>query len=243
MKLYIQTNDKNPIWDFTTSAQIGAINNDIEVKHFNTIDTVPINDENIICGSVESASQYLEELGVNVPAPIDMLKFQELNSFLLGRKLWLDKISNCNLHEKPIFVKPYGKHKEFYPFVQKKEDDYLMYTQDVVNKDIIALFQDVINIKSEWRVYILNAEILKACNYSGAVMLFPNVDTINDILYISEKIMNIGIKAYSIDVAVTDKNETVLVELQDGWSIGNYGLNPDDYFKFIKTRWLQIVKQ
>jgi hypothetical protein len=32
-----------------------------------------------------------------------------------------------------------------------------------------------------------------------------------------------------------------LIEINDGWAIGNYGLNPIDYFSFVKTRWLQIT--
>jgi hypothetical protein len=46
---------------------------------------------------------------------------------------------------------------------------------------------------------------------------------------------------YSLDVMVT-KDDTLLVEINDGWSLGNYGCDAFDYFKLLKSRWLEILR-
>jgi len=44
-----------------------------------------------------------------------------------------------------------------------------------------------------------------------------------------------------LDIGIDEKGTNYLIEINDGWAIGNYGLNPVDYFSFVKTRWLQIT--
>jgi hypothetical protein len=46
---------------------------------------------------------------------------------------------------------------------------------------------------------------------------------------------------YTLDIGIDDKGINYLIEINDGWAIGNYGLNPIDYFSFVKARWLQIT--
>lgn len=49
-------------------------------------------------------------------------------------------------------------------------------------------------------------------------------------------------RAYSIDVAVQkDSGETILIECNDGWSLGNYGLSPKQYVRLLTTRWREII--
>jgi hypothetical protein len=44
-----------------------------------------------------------------------------------------------------------------------------------------------------------------------------------------------------MDFGVLEDGSTVLVECNDGWSIGNYGLCHLKYYQMLKDRWLQIT--
>lgn len=53
--------------------------------------------------------------------------------------------------------------------------------------------------------------------------------------------LNLEQNSYTLDIGIDDRGNNYLIEINDGWSVGNYGLNPSDYFSFVKTRWLQIT--
>ena len=46
---------------------------------------------------------------------------------------------------------------------------------------------------------------------------------------------------YSLDIGVTDNGETVLVEINDGFALGNYGIDPVEYAKLLSARWCELV--
>jgi hypothetical protein len=46
---------------------------------------------------------------------------------------------------------------------------------------------------------------------------------------------------YVMDFGVTDKGETVLIEVNDGFSIGSYGLFHIDYAKLLAARWAELT--
>lgn len=49
--------------------------------------------------------------------------------------------------------------------------------------------------------------------------------------------------AYSIDVALTKEGDTVLIEVNDAYSLGTYGLDPILYSKMIEARWCELVER
>ena len=50
------------------------------------------------------------------------------------------------------------------------------------------------------------------------------------------------LNVYSIDFAVTDKGDTVLIEINDAFGLSSYGLNPIVYCQMLESRWNQIIK-
>jgi len=48
--------------------------------------------------------------------------------------------------------------------------------------------------------------------------------------------------AYTIDIGVLENGDNVVVEYNDMWAIGNYGINNYDYFKLLRERYFEIVK-
>ena len=45
----------------------------------------------------------------------------------------------------------------------------------------------------------------------------------------------------SMDICVTSDNKTLLLEMNDGYALGCYGLNTIDYAKLISARWSQLL--
>ena len=44
-----------------------------------------------------------------------------------------------------------------------------------------------------------------------------------------------------MDFCLTDDGRTLLIEVNDGCSIGCYGLEPIDYAKLLSTRWAELT--
>ena len=130
------------------------------------------------------------------------------------------------------FVKPV-RPKRFQAFTTDNEKAIM----SLINLDDheLVYITDPIHFTSEWRVYIDNNKINAICNYNGDPTQFPNVSTINDMIN-SWK----GPICYVLDVGLID-NKTILVEFNDFYSIGNYGLFPNEYANMLLKRWRQLV--
>ena len=48
--------------------------------------------------------------------------------------------------------------------------------------------------------------------------------------------------ACSLDFGVTDDGRTLLIEMNDGFAIGCYGLPDEQYAKFLTARWTEMVQ-
>jgi hypothetical protein len=203
---------------------IQTINN--EIKHdfcFTLIETIDYNNwfynnndlkyilsdkpniENCIpIGTVEFVSQYLKSYYNKEPKPINVPS--ELFSY------YFTKRNIFNGTEKDIkekcFVKSNDKIKSF---------------TEICSSAPIGNYQisDVIDIVSEYRVFVYKKELIGLQNYSGDFLLFPNVNTIYDMIecYDSQPI------AYTLDIAITKNGNTVVIEVHDFFSCGLYGFN------------------
>lgn len=93
-------------------------------------------------------------------------------------------------------------------------------------------------IISEWRLYVHNDKLIDSRNYSGEFIISP------DYQYAMKVISNNRGKfpcAYTVDIAVLENNENVVVEFNDMWAIGNYGIPNDLYLRVLKNRYFQIM--
>ncbi len=100
-------------------------------------------------------------------------------------------------------------------------------------------------ILSEWRIYVHNDKVVDSRNYSGDFMEQP------DYLW-AIAIVN-GNKwtfpcAYTMDIAIINNSIDFapptyeVVEFNDMWAIGNYGMPNDQYLKLLTDRYFEIVR-
>lgn len=105
-------------------------------------------------------------------------------------------------------------------------------------------------ILSEWRIYIHNHKIVDSKNYAGDFKITPFYYWIENRIYKNKDTFPIS---YTIDVGILDhhpKNKTylmmsernVIIEYNDGWSLGSYGIPNDLYLRLLMDRYFEIVK-
>ena len=102
-------------------------------------------------------------------------------------------------------------------------------------------------IISEWRCYIRFNKIVDAKNYSGEYDVLPNFVLAEDYLKPSQVIGEFNrLKdfpaAFTMDLGVLDDGSTVIVEYNDMWAIGNYGIDNSDYYKLLRERYFEIIR-
>lgn len=209
---------------------------------FEDIMEVPAQRTNIVVASVNNTITFLERLGIKVPLALNIP--EEIEVFA-GRKInrgyTLDKFKT-SFWSYPIFVKGAGFAKRIYPEIIKSDADRDNYPNKFLNQeysiDEPLLISSVENFVSEWRVYVTKGEIQGIFNYSGDMFDFPNTGVIHHCIdqYKSAP------AGYGIDFGITNYGSTKLIEVNDGWSLGNYGLEPNKYIKLLSARWLELIK-
>lgn len=92
---------------------------------------------------------------------------------------------------------------------------------------------DIIDIKSEWRAFVYNNKLVGLQNYSGEFDIFPNVNKIKEMI----SVYNSQPVAYTLDVAITEGNDTVIIEVHDFFSCGLYGFSDHKILPYMFSNW------
>ena len=216
MKVYIRASDGvYPDNDWLISAYLGFKERGFKIILFQDAEEIPFSKDNIAVDWIEDTYKYFEKNGISVRKSLNIP--EELKKFrkveFMKMKDFLSGVVKNNSNKKLLFI-------DVYP-----EESFMI--------------SEVIDIVSEYRCYILRGEIIGIYNYLGNIFKFPDPNSICDFLdaYKSAPI------AYSLDVAVTSANETIFLECNDAWSLGNYGLDAQKYSKMLEARWKEIMEK
>ena len=99
---------------------------------------------------------------------------------------------------------------------------YQNFHQDY-HPDLMYEISDIIDIQSEYRVFVYNKEILDIRRYSGDYAVFPNIELIKQAVTLYN-IQPTAPKAYTLDFGVGGKNdETFILEAHPFCAVGLYG--------------------
>lgn len=166
----------------------------------------------------------------------------------LGRKIWTDTINNIAKDEAKWgagnFVKPVI-NKVFTGKIIKSIEDLVGCGSYYEDYEVIV--SESLDIKSEWRCFVLYDEIIDIRPYVDA---FGEKSKSFNYPY-DPKVVNAILKKFteweerptacSIDICVTSDNKTLLMECNDAYALGCYGLQSILYAKMISARWSQIL--
>ncbi len=197
-----------------------------------------LDDETIVVGGIPRVIQALNMLGMEIP---DLESVPESIQKYAQRLVWQGTINDarvCVDKGASLFIKPLAKDRKL--FVGKVVKNY----RDLANTASLegtypVICSEPISMVSEYRVFVINGEIVGCKHYKGDFRIFPDFKII-------ESSVNDFVDApsgYGIDFAVTDSGETVLIEVNEGFSLGAYGLTPLVYSSLLEARWKGFKKR
>lgn len=195
-------------------------------------------EETVVAGGVTSVKDALERAGRTVP---DIPSFPQSLEAWVKRKWWTTNFGEVRslVQQKspilPIHIKPLQNEKLFTGRVVEHEHDIIRLGE--VEDGELLLAQELVEFLSEWRAYILRGSIVGVFHYHGEPLKIPSVDEMTSAL----AAFDVAPVAYSMDWGVTTSGETVLVEVNDGAALGNYGLNGRTYTTMIEARWRELM--
>lgn len=238
MKAYIQTDTTGEFYNVNAFiAYEGFKNFGYEIEKFIDADEISDNNpENIIIGGIGNVRKRLKNL--NITRPDKEIDYPEELKPFLKRKIWESTINQIfsDKNSWNIFIKPKTETKLFAGKVIQNEMDFL----GIINeeKDIEVLCSELIDFKTEWRCFIRYKEILDIRRYKG------DWDTKIDVKIVEAAINSFTSQpnSFALDFGVNAKGETILVEVNDGHSLGTYGLSSINYAKFLSARWSELTQ-
>lgn len=140
------------------------------------------------------------------------------------------------LTEFPFFIKPLDSYKLFTGYVINSPQDFMKIASIPLTTKI--LLSECVEFVSEYRCFVLNGNMVGAKNYKGDFKLIPDFKIIENAIQDYHEQPT----AYSIDFGITKDGRTLLIEMNDGFGLGAYGLDKIIYCKILQTRWDEIVK-
>lgn len=197
-----------------------------------------------VVGGIDTVRSIMDNLGIQqpeVPQPHILMRGS------IGRKMYESTLSEfltfCSSENfTSKFIKPLKGDKTFTGYVVKNPRIDILQLKNLP-ENFELLVSEVVDFKSEFRVFIKNKQILDCKNYTGDFWLKPERAVVdNCIIGWYEKMQRQPI-CYSLDFGITTEGRTLLIEINDAFGIAPYGLDPVKYALFLETRWQEISSQ
>lgn len=203
-----------------------------------------ITSEDIVLDYISQCNEVFKKFGVSPSIPDYP---SELKKFL-GRRIWRDTIDSISCDEAKWsarnFVKPI-KDKVFTGKIIGSLTDLIGCGKCGENYEVLV--SEPLVIRAEWRCFILYDQIIDVRPYGQMMdtsrksyLYHYDASIVKEMLATfcqwEERPM-----ACSMDICVTEKKETLLVEFNDAYALGAYGLSSISYAKLISARWSQLL--
>jgi ATP-grasp domain, R2K clade family 2 len=207
---------------------------DVRLYQSAELESLALAREVIVVGGIGLVHKALVKVGAPLPAVLDIP--EALRSFA-GRRIWETTLELARKPESwPVFVKPLHEAKLFVGHVIRDWPDLIVAAG--CDSDLPVLAQEPVNFVSEWRVYVRYGQILGLGHYKDNPLSFPDPAVIRAAIGAWGDAAPAG---YGIDFGITDDGKTLLVEVNDGHSLGNYNLRPVEYAKLLQARWDEMA--
>lgn len=255
MKAYLETN--NGMWfdDYVYTSVEPLKQRGIEIIKAEELDGYNFHKfkpevDDIFIGSVDGTIAFWKELGIEPPSYLGYP--DELKKYL-HRNICETVFSDIKFENLPLFIKPKNGVKEFTGFVLEKKStlaDIGMYYSQIKPETEVYVSEPV-DIVSEYRVFVHKNEIVGIKHYAGDFNLFPDIDTITEMKINYEKTnrpisytLDVGLVQKTYQEYITDhlesRHKTILIEVNDFWAIGGYGLDGKIYTRMLIDRFQEI---
>lgn len=184
----------------------------------------------LFLGSTEFMREVFSRMGMkNVGVP--------RNSDRTHQAITLGDARKRALSGEKLFIKPF-EIKLFTGFIL----DQMQYTciSDIPDDTMVMAYEPFpTSILTEWRVYVHDGKVVDARNYSGDFMVQPDYTHVKKIIADNGREFPV---AYTMDVGILEGGDSVVIEFNDMWAIGNYGIPNDIYLRMLRDRYFEIIR-
>lgn len=236
-KAFIQTGHKyrtvfpaNTAWDGLN--QLGYETIWFTQEQFDA-NEVPITKDTLVVGFIETYRTAIARLGLIPPDNIDVP--DELVEFA-GRKVWNTTLAYARQESNwPVFIKPLKQHKEFPGQLVTRFRD--LFSSSTLSSDFEILASEPVDFVSEYRCFVCKGDIVGVRPYKGNPLVYPDGARILAMV----RAWSTAPAACCIDIGITRDGRTLLIEVNDGHSMGDYGLHSIVYARLLEARWCELT--
>lgn len=237
MKAYIQANEKGDYYNvnaFIANEGFSSLGFET-VKFIDIMEIEDNNPEDILVGGIGNVRKRLEILGLKRNQ--EEIDYPKCLSAYFGRKIWTTTIQElfANNQNWNVFIKPKDITKLFAARVVREYKDFIGLVKS--DQDINIWCSEVVDFVTEWRCFIRYGQILDVRYYKGAW----NSKLDLGIIKRAVRDYKDAPAAYSLDFGIDKDGIMKLVEINDGHSLGTYGISPINYAKFLTARWSELT--
>lgn len=237
MRAYIQTNKKGEFFNINAfNANEGFLELSWETCKFQDVSEITDNSpEVLIVGGIGSVRKRLEILGLSHKRQV--IDYPDELEAYFGRRIWRATFQEIVQNEKNwnIFIKPRDETKKFVGRVVREYKDLIGLVNP--NETVNLWCSEVVNFITEWRCFVRYQKILDVRYYKGAW------DSRLDLRVVENAVANFknAPAAYGMDFGIDENGAMKLVEVNDGHSLGGYGISAINYAKFLSARWAELT--
>lgn len=190
--------------------------------------------DNVVVGYIGDVHRALSKLGIEIPQEVN---YPDELQELLGRKIWQSRINYIASHPElwNVFVKPARHSKKFTGRLVRSAKDLIGCGDEFEDTEVYC--SEAVNFVAEWRCFVRYGHILDVRKYAGDWRSHFDPRVVEKAIALYSSAPN----AYALDIGLTDCDRTFVIEVNDGYSLGCYGLLSHEYAKFLATRWAQIT--
>lgn len=195
----------------------------------------------LVAGETSVISKALKQLQVEPPPPNT---YPEALRYMLKRKVWESTLKavlhdlDLNPFHAGIFVKPKDSAKKFTGCVLNSlSDTYLLKGASLQTPVFCA---ETVHWLSEYRVFVINSRIAGIKHYWGDEHVHLDLSEVEEAIRRFETSPE-RTNGYGIDFGVLQNGETALIEWNDGYALGSYGLDDELYTDLIIARWEEMM--
>jgi hypothetical protein len=194
----------------------------------------------LVAGEIPIVEGALKALGTVIPERSD---YPDVLAPWLRRRVWTSTVGAvCAAfaadEARPMFVKPRGRLERFTGRVVDSPNE-LGFLFDVSRHQELWCSERV-RFVSEHRVFVVNGIIVGVRHYAGDAEVTIDRDVVDEAVQTFER-SGEPPRGYGIDFGVLDDGCTALVEVNDGYGLGSYGLDPSAYTDLTIARWVELV--
>jgi hypothetical protein len=201
------------------------------------IDGLDLTKETVVYGGIGHVRKAFTKLGVPQPT-VGELPPPEVMGFY-GRRIWATTMLEVRQGYEDnlfFFIKPLREHKAFSGHVTSASIATLALTARFPDNFEIVASEPVI-FRAEYRLFVHNNKIRDSRFYRGDFRYSPHY-TLADRFIATYKNPPV---AYSLDLGVLLNGDTAVVEINDAFSLGHYGMPHTPYTQMVLDRWEEIV--